>query len=198
MCFHGNQVLWGINYSFISLYSKYQPPSFICSPIMLAPVISSLDEIHCIIYAIFDSITREPNLPCWVCFCRGIFFCCIFAFSDICRIFLDKECRLCRIAGSCRATRRSKHDRMCADKLLDRTEKSKQRHCNKETSDAGSQYCCGRVGRGIQPLSIPQVPHSHAQKASKTLVSSLFDSCPRTDGPTDRPTDRPTDGQSLL
>ena len=49
MCFHGNRVSWGINHSFISLYSKYQPPSFICSSIMLAPVISSLDEIYCIL-----------------------------------------------------------------------------------------------------------------------------------------------------
>ena len=48
MCFHGNQISWGINHSFISLYSKYQPPSFIYSSIMLAPVISSLDEIYCI------------------------------------------------------------------------------------------------------------------------------------------------------
>ena len=47
MCFHGNRISWGINHSFISLYSKYQPPSFICSSIMLAPVISSLDEIYC-------------------------------------------------------------------------------------------------------------------------------------------------------
>ena len=48
MCFHGNRISWGINHSFISLYSKYQPYSFICSSIMLAPVISSLDEIYCI------------------------------------------------------------------------------------------------------------------------------------------------------
>ena len=47
MCFHGNRISWGINHSFISLYSKYQPSSFICSSIMLAPVISSLDEIYC-------------------------------------------------------------------------------------------------------------------------------------------------------
>ena len=47
MCFHGCRLSWGINHSFISLYSKYQPPSFICSPIMLAPVFSSLDEIYC-------------------------------------------------------------------------------------------------------------------------------------------------------
>ena len=47
MCIHGNQVLWQINHCFIRSYFKYQPPSFICSPIMLAPVISSLDEIYC-------------------------------------------------------------------------------------------------------------------------------------------------------
>ena len=50
MCFHGNHISWGINHSFISLYSKYQPLSFICSSIMLAPVISSLDEIYCMPY----------------------------------------------------------------------------------------------------------------------------------------------------
>ena len=50
MCFHGNQVSWGINHSFISIYFKYQPLSFICSCIMLAPVISSLDEIYCMSY----------------------------------------------------------------------------------------------------------------------------------------------------
>ena len=47
MRFHRNQVSWGISYSFIILYLKYQPPSFISSPIMLSPVISSLDEIYC-------------------------------------------------------------------------------------------------------------------------------------------------------
>ena len=47
MRFHGNQVSWGINHSFINSYSKYQPSSFICSSIVLAPVISSLDEIYC-------------------------------------------------------------------------------------------------------------------------------------------------------
>ena len=50
MCFHGNRVSWGINHSFINLYSKYQPPSFICSPIMLVPVISSLNEIYCTLH----------------------------------------------------------------------------------------------------------------------------------------------------
>ena len=48
MRFHGNQVSWGINHSFINLSSKYQPSNFICSSIVLAPVISSLDEIHCV------------------------------------------------------------------------------------------------------------------------------------------------------
>ena len=47
MCFHGNRISWGINHFFISLYSKNQPLSFICSSIMLAPVISTLDEIYC-------------------------------------------------------------------------------------------------------------------------------------------------------
>ena len=49
------------------------------------------------------------------------------------------------------------------------------------TSDTGSQYCCKRVGRGIQPPSTPQVPHSPTQKASKTLILALFDSSSRTD-----------------
>ena len=68
----------------------------------------------------------------------------------------------------------------------------------KWTSEAGSQYRCGRVGRGIEPSSTPQVSHSHTQNASKTLVFALFDSCSWTDGPTDQQTDGPTDGQSLL
>ena len=40
------------------------------------------------------------------------------------------------------------------------------------------------------PPSSPQVPHSHAQKAYKMLVSTLLDSCSRTDGPTDGRTDK--------
>ena len=59
-----------------------------------------------------------------------------------------------------------------------------------KTSDTGSQYRCGRVGRGIQPPSTPQVPHSHTQNASKTLIFELFDSCSQTDGRTDGPTDK--------
>ena len=50
-----------------------------------------------------------------------------------------------------------------------------------KTSYAGSQCRCGRVGRGMQPPSIPQVPHSQAQKVSKTLVSALFYFCSWTD-----------------
>ena len=41
---------------------------------------------------------------------------------------------------------------------------------------------CGRVGRGGNATV-------RNKKCSKTLISSLFDSCPRTDGPTDRRTD---------
>ena len=57
------------------------------------------------------------------------------------------------------------------------------------TNDAGSQYRCGQAGTGIQPPSTPQVPHSHTQNASKTLVFALFDSCSRTDGRIDGRTD---------
>ena len=45
------------------------------------------------------------------------------------------------------------------------------------TSDAGSQYRRGRVGRGIQPQSTPKPqPHTlkHTQKVSETLVFPLF------------------------
>ena len=47
MCFHGNQLSWGIKHPFISLCSEYHSPGFICLSTMLAPVISSLDEIYC-------------------------------------------------------------------------------------------------------------------------------------------------------
>ena len=47
MRFHGNQLSWAIKHHFISLCSKYQSPGFNCFPTMLAPVISSLDEIYC-------------------------------------------------------------------------------------------------------------------------------------------------------
>ena len=45
--FNCNQLSWRIYCYFINLYFKYQPRSFICFSIMLAPVISSLDEIYC-------------------------------------------------------------------------------------------------------------------------------------------------------
>ena len=57
---------------------------------------------------------------------------------------------------------------------------------DKVTSDAGSQYCCGRVGRSIQPRSTPQLP-PHKQKVSRMLVFPLFDSIIK-DGLTDRRT----------
>ena len=68
---------------------------------------------------------------------------------------------------------------------------------NDETkkSDAGSQYRCGRVGRGIQPLSTPQ-PTPYTQTHPKSIESARF--------PTfqldhhDGRTDGRTDGQSLL
>ena len=63
----------------------------------------------------------------------------------------------------------------------------------RKISDAGSQYRWGRVGRGLQPPSTPQVPHSHTQNASNTLIFALFNSCSRTDGPTDRRTNGKTD-----
>ena len=47
MCFHGNQLSWGIKHPLISLWSKYRSPAFIRFSTMLAPVISSLDEIYC-------------------------------------------------------------------------------------------------------------------------------------------------------
>ena len=48
MCFHGNQLSWAIKHPIISLCLKYPSPGFICFPTILAPVISSLDEIYCI------------------------------------------------------------------------------------------------------------------------------------------------------
>ena len=50
MCFHGNQLSWGIKHPIISLYSKYHSLGFIRFPVMLAPVISSLDGIYCSMY----------------------------------------------------------------------------------------------------------------------------------------------------
>ena len=53
MCFHGNQLSWGIKHPLISIWSKYRSLSFIRFSTMLAPVISSLDEINCSIFEIF-------------------------------------------------------------------------------------------------------------------------------------------------
>ena len=47
MCFHGNQHPWAIKHPFISLYSKYHAPNFICLPVMNSPVFPSLDDIYC-------------------------------------------------------------------------------------------------------------------------------------------------------
>ena len=74
-----------------------------------------------------------------------------------------------------------------------------------KTSDAGSQYRCGRVGRGIQPPSTPK-PTPNTQTYAKSIKSASFptfqldDHGPtdqRTNGPTDQRTNGPTDGQSL-
>ena len=65
----------------------------------------------------------------------------------------------------------------------------------KETSDAGSQYRCGQVGRGIQPPSTPQrTPNT--QTYTKTLVFPLFDSITMTDQRTDQRTNGRTDKAS--
>ena len=56
------------------------------------------------------------------------------------------------------------------------------------TSDAGSQYRCGRMGRGSQPPSTPNNPHT--QKAFTTIVFQVFDSRWRTDQRTNRRTDK--------
>ena len=81
----------------------------------------------------------------------------------------------------------------------------------KLTSDTGSHYCCGWVGRGIQPPSTPNNPTQHPfqhRHTHKKLQNACFSTFPlvltdrRTDGPTNRRTnrltDQPTDGQSLL
>ena len=52
MYFHGNQLLWTIKHLFISLSFKYHSLRFICFSTMVAPVISSLDEIYCRSYYI--------------------------------------------------------------------------------------------------------------------------------------------------
>ena len=59
MCFHSNQPSWGIDEFFITSYSKNQSPRFISLPIILAPVISSLDEIYCTCYILGGSVTTN-------------------------------------------------------------------------------------------------------------------------------------------
>ena len=61
--------------------------------------------------------------------------------------------------------------------------KKKQKE-EKKTSDAGSQYRCRRVGKGIKPPSTPQPPQTLKQ-TEKVLITM-------TDEPTDGRTDGPT------
>ena len=67
------------------------------------------------------------------------------------------------------------------------------------TSDAGSQYRCGRVGRGIQPPSTPQ-PTCNTQTYTKSVENARFPTLQldHHDRRTNGPRDGPTDGQSLL
>ena len=55
-----------------------------------------------------------------------------------------------------------------------------------KTSNAGSLYSCGRWAGTSNPHPYP-MPPTHTQKPSKsrTLIFALFNSCPRTNGPTD-------------
>ena len=59
-----------------------------------------------------------------------------------------------------------------------------------ETSDTGSQYCCGRVGRGIQPPSTLK-PTLNTQTYTITIENAQFPTFQlhhyegRTNGPTD-------------
>ena len=62
---HSNVSLWQPD-PLISSYSKYQAHIFISPPIVLAPVISSLDEIYCTsgsVRAGFDCSTFVPLPP---------------------------------------------------------------------------------------------------------------------------------------
>ena len=75
---------------------------------------------------------------------------------------------------------------------------------NDRTSDAGSQYRCGRVIRGRQPPSTPHPTHTHIQTiptaAAKMCVFTLFNSIIMdrpVDGPPDWPSDGPMDRQSI-
>ena len=61
MCFHGNQLSWAIKRPVINLCLKYHSPGFICSSTILAPVISSLDEIYCIFF--FSGRISRARVP---------------------------------------------------------------------------------------------------------------------------------------
>ena len=57
------------------------------------------------------------------------------------------------------------------------------------TSDAGSQYRCGRVGKGIQPQSTPQIS-PHTQTYTKGIQNARFYTFRLNHyGPTDQRTD---------
>ena len=74
MCFHGNQLSWGIKHLLISLWSKYHFPAFIRLSTMLAPVISSLDEINCTSFRFYAR--KRAVLVChavWPLACRSFF-----------------------------------------------------------------------------------------------------------------------------
>ena len=67
-----------------------------------------------------------------------------------------------------------------------------------ETSDAGSQYRCGRVGRGVLPQFTPQpLPHSNMQeKYLKRSFPHFLTRSLSTDGRMDGRMDGRTDGQT--
>ena len=85
MCFYSNRLSWGINHSFISLYFKYQSPRFISLPTILAPVISSLDEIYRI-YWRADKVNLGPH--------KTVHICNSSRFLPSCRIHSQKESSL--------------------------------------------------------------------------------------------------------
>ena len=86
------------------------------------------------------------------------------------------------------------HELIMARQILQVSKKRKEQLKNarkKRTSDAGSQYRCGRVGRGSQPPSTPNAPtnppsNTHTHK--KLLKRSFSHFSTRGHGPTDRRT----------
>ena len=75
--------------------------------------------------------------------------------------------------------------------------KKKKKEKKEKTSDAGSQYHCGRVGRGIQPPSTPQ-PTSNTQTYTKSIENARFPTfqLDHHDGRTNGPTDGRTNGRT--